>query len=538
MKKTTKLSKGLSTGSKKSEKTICKSFASLKRASALIGGGYSYRNDSITKRFVEGNKMVFSKKLKIQANNKRFSDEEYSELYKNDKEEFYNLFISGNEKRVDSIARKGGINPSSSESFVLSWKGLDKTIELFDKFVPASTPVLPDISDSIAFIRNALIDETDKAERADTIGKIIDGSTINAYIHACHGIVASADDDDMIDVEIKEAAEFYDHEKIKVTFIDKNIYHGSQTTQGLQSLQVISYIYVKNSTTWNKRAGNKFEYHFERCVTNFMYAYKRKIHSDLSVRNYLNGINAVMFLMMPQDIALKDYNVDDKKFFSYKFFANIFEDNAKKIIRREDEYMLSLYGNKIVRKDSEFVLTEQVFKLEIVQSLLESTMTEFIDGRSDSFVKTINAINSIYKFALGVKNKTKKTDASDGSTSSRDRLRYTDALIKHVDNVDTNQAIFDVTNSKLESIQRKIKDIDIYSNEEIDNDLDDFLEYIINTIKDNHLHEKFVAKTTNCVAQFDACTLIMKSGGMSNEEILKHVSEELKRIDEEQLLSK
>lgn len=530
MKKTTKLSNGLSMGSRKSEKTICKSFASLKRASALIGGGYSYRNDSITKRFVEGNQMVLSKNLKIQANNKRFSDEEYAELYKNDKEEFYNLFISGNEKRVDSIARKGGINPSSSESFVLSWKCLDKTIEFFDKFVPVSTPVLPDISDSIEFIRNALIDDTDKAERANTIGKIIDGSTINAYIHACHGIVASADDNDMIDVEIKEAAEFYDQKRIKVTFIDKKIYHGSQTTQGLQAMQVISYIYVKNSTTWGKKAGNKFEYHFERCVTNFMYAYKRKIHADLSVRNFLNGVNAVMFLMMPQDIALKDYSVDDKKFFSYKFFANIFEDNAKKIIQREDKQMFIFYGDKIVRKDSEFVLTENAFKLEIVQSLFESTMTEFIDGRSDLFAKTINAINSIYKFALGVKNKTKTI-----GESGRDRLRYPDALMKHVDNVDTNQAIFDVTNGKLESIQRKIKDIDIYSNKEIDNDLDDFLEYIINTIKENHLHEKYIANTKNYIAQLDACILRTKSEGMSNEEIVKHVAEYLEKHDKKSL---
>ena len=484
--------------------------AAYSLASENIGGPYNFKKDNVYNAIEIGNESVYSKDLKIQANNKRFMSDNVAS-YRNNIEEFLNNAITGNSKRTKSIIRNG-INSSSSQAIVLSWDCLDKTFELFDKYVEESTPVLHNIKDSKAYIKKALLDETDDDARKNTIGKIIDGSTINSYIHACHYIVDSGEP---VEETIAEGAMFYDKKQLRITLIDENVYHGSLDTQMMQCMQMISLIYQYNDNTWSSDVGKCFERNFERCLANVIYCYKKRNGLDCSAAAFLKAVNAGMFLMMPIERALKEYNLDNN-LFKYTFFANLFEGNAKNIIRERDKKS----GYAYERKESDFTLTREAFKLPVVKELFNSIINPKHDSRNESIEKTIDVLNDIYVFALEIK---KETGEIAGSSTDRNRFLYVKACFANIKGIDTSKKIIFNSRKRLLILQQKMENLTIYSHEEIYQELESFKNYILNTITANHFHEKRIAAQNNGNSQLCADLEKLKNDGKSKEELTRLV---------------
>lgn len=482
-------------------------------ASENIGGPYNFKKDNIYNAIKIGNKLVYSKELKIQANNKRFMGDNVASYRKNI-EEFLNNAVTGNDKRTKSIIRNG-INTTSSQAIVLSWKCIDKTRKLF-KYIEESTPVIRSIKDSKIYIMKALFDETDVTARGKTIGKIIDGSTINSYILACHYIVKCGEP---VEETIYEGSRFYDKKQLRVTFIDEDIYHGSLDEQIFQCLQIIALIYQYNENTWSPDVCKCFERHFERCLANFMYCYKKRNGLDCSAAAFLKAVNSGMFLMMPIGRALKEYNLDNN-LFKYTFFANIFESNAKNIIRERDKET----GYDSDRKDSDFILTKSAFQLPVVKQLFNAIINPKHDSRKESIEKTIDVLNDIYVFALELK---KETGEIAGSTTSRDRYLYVNACFSEVKDIATNKDIISNSRKRLCILQEKMANLTLYSHEEIHQELENFKNYILNTIIENKFHEKRMARTGDSDSQMDALLEKILNDGKTKEEILSKLGDKL-----------
>lgn len=452
-------------------------------ASEAIGGGYDYDRDGLVNHIKHGNMLLFSKDMKIQANNKRFSQDNV-EAYMDDTIAYLDYTIRSNEDRTDSIL-KDGINTSSSQAVVLSWDCLDKAFELFDENVDESG-ILNNIKNSKDYLKSALIDKSDKHARSTTVGKVIDGSTINSVIRSAYELVQSGTP---CSKKVKDVAKYYKDEPLRVTFIDKGYFHGNTFIMVLQAFHIIALMYFYNSKSWSSKVCKTFERHYERCLANFLFKYLKKNSEDCSTYDFLNALNAGMFLTMPTDRAKKDYKFDNNPI-KFLLLSNILGDDAKSIAVERHKSN----GDYDEMKDSDFQLTKEAFKLSVIKNLFEAVVNPMHNTKSQTIEKTIDVLYRIYVLALDLK---KETCSISGSTSDRDRYTCVDACFHTIKNINDNQRIVDTSRIIVSGIQKKLANLDVYSLDNISYEIDSLKQYILETIQKNHFYDNFMANRSN-----------------------------------------
>lgn len=485
-------------------------------ASEAIGGGYDYDRDGLINHIKHGNELFYSKDMKIQANNKRFNHDNV-EAYMDDIIAYLNYTIRNNEERTDSIL-KDGINTSSSQAVVVSWPCLDKAFELIDKNVDESG-ILKNIKNSKDYLKSALIDKSDKQARSSTVGKIIDGSTINSVIHLAYELVQSGAS---CSEKVKEIASYYEDKQLRVTFIDKDYFHGNVFIMVLQAFHIIALMYFYNSKSWSPKVCKTFERHYERCLANFLFKYLKKNNEDCSTYDFLNALNAGMFLTMPTDRAKKDYKFDNKPI-KFLFLSNILGDDAKSIAVERHKSN----GDYDEMKDYDFQLSKEAFRLSVIRNLFEAVINPMHNTKSQTIEKTIDVLYCIYVLALDLK---RESGSISGSTPNRDRYTCIDACFHTIKNINEDQSIVKASRLFVSGIQKKLANLDVYSLDNISYDINSLKQYILETIQKNHFYDNFMANHSNDAKETAiACMEQLYKTGFSDEDFENMKQEAKKR---------